>query len=411
MVRTLEEEDYTRFSLHYNFPPFSVGEVRALRGPGRREIGHGHLAQKSLERMLPPADEFAYTIRAVCEVLESNGSSSMASVCATTLALMDAGVKIAAPVAGIAIGLIYKDDEHYQVLTDIQGLEDHAGHMDCKVAGTRKGINALQLDMKVPGINPRILHEALGQAREARMFILDNMAAALDTPREELSKYAPRMLTLKINTEKIGSVIGPGGKNIRKLQEEYAVQIDIQDDGNVLIFGEDSEKAEACRVAIHDMTRDVEVGEIFVGKVVSTTAFGAFVELVPGRDGLVHISQLAPHRVEKTEDFCKVGDELRVKVIEVDSDGRIRLTAKDVDSDVIPEPRERSGGGGRGGRGGGGGRGGDRGGRGGDRGGRSSGGGDRAPSSAPSSSSSSSAPSEAPGGDRGGAYFREKKSE
>jgi polyribonucleotide nucleotidyltransferase len=411
MVRTLEEEDYTRFSLHYNCPPFSVGEVRALRGPGRREIGHGHLAQKSLERMLPPADEFAYTIRAVCEVLESNGSSSMASVCATTLALMDAGVKIAAPVAGIAIGLIYKDDEHYQVLTDIQGLEDHAGHMDFKVAGTRKGINALQLDMKVPGINPRILHEALGQAREARMFILDNMAAALDTPREELSKYAPRMLTLKINTEKIGSVIGPGGKNIRKLQEEYAVQIDIQDDGNVLIFGEDSEKAEACRVAIHDMTRDVEVGEIFVGKVVSTTAFGAFVELVPGRDGLVHISQLAPHRVEKTEDFCKVGDELRVKVIEVDSDGRIRLTAKDVDSDVIPEPRERSGGGGRGGRGGGGGRGGDRGGRGGDRGGRSSGGGDRAPSSAPSSSSSSSAPSEAPGGDRGGAYFREKKSE
>ncbi|HEY3396144.1 MAG TPA: polyribonucleotide nucleotidyltransferase [Armatimonadota bacterium] len=395
MVRTLEQEDYTRFSLHYNFPPFSVGEVRPLRGPGRREIGHGHLAQKAVERMLPPVEDFAYTCRIVCEVLESNGSSSMASACAASLALMDAGVKIKAPIAGIAMGLIHESDDKYAVLTDIQGLEDHAGHMDFKVAGSANGVCALQLDMKVPGLNPRILREALAQGREARLQILDAMLAALPEAREDFSRYAPRMFSLKIDTEKIGMVIGPGGKNIRKLQEAYETQIDISDDGTVLVFGEDSEKAEACRQAIYDMTRDVEVGEIFTGKVVSTTAFGAFVELMPGRDGLVHISQLAPHRVEKTEDFCKVGDELRVKVIEVDSEGKVRLTAKDVDNDVIPEPRERSGGGRGGDRGGRGGRGGDRGGRGGDR------GGDRGGRS--SSSSSSSESSSAPVAPTGGA--------
>ena len=413
MVRTLEEEDYTRFSLHYNFPPFSVGEVRALRGPGRREIGHGHLAQKSIERMLPAAEDFPYTVRVVCEVLESNGSSSMASVCATTLALLDAGIKLKAPVAGIAMGLIYQDDDNWAVLTDIQGLEDHAGHMDFKVSGTRTGVNALQLDMKVPGIKTEIMRAALEQAREARLQILDVMESAIPTAREDLSKYAPRMFSLKIDPEKIGMVIGPGGKNIRRLQDTYETKIDMEDDGTVLVFGEDSEKAEACRTAIYDMTRDVEVGEIFEGKVVSTTTFGAFVELIPGRDGLVHISQLAPYRVEKTEDVAKVGDMMRVKVIEVDSEGKVRLTAKDVDSDVIPEPRERSGGGGRGGRGGGGG------GRGG-RGGSGYGGG-----GAPRSSDSGGAPAPtggAPGpqaaasggGDegednRGRTYFRAKQ--
>ncbi len=387
LVRTLEEEEYTRFSLHYNFPPFCVGEVRPLRAPGRREIGHGHLAQKAVERMLPPEDDFPYTIRAVCEVLESNGSSSMASVCSTSLALMDAGIKIKAPVAGIAMGLIYESDDNWAVLTDIQGLEDHAGHMDFKVAGTRAGVNALQLDMKVPGIKTEIMRAALEQAREARLQILDVMEAALPTSRDSLSKYAPRMFSLKIDPEKIGMVIGPGGKNIRRLQDTYETKIDVEDDGTVLIFGEDSEKAEACRAAIYDMTRDVEVGEIFEGKVVSTTTFGAFVELVPGRDGLVHISQLAPHRVEKTEDVVKVGDTLRVKVIEVDSEGKVRLTAKDVDSDVIPEPRERSGGGGRGGRGGGGGS-------------RGSSGGGRPPAPTPGGEDDDN---------RGRAYFRAKR--
>ncbi len=404
MVRTLEEEDYARFSLHYNFPPFSVGEVRALRGPGRREIGHGHLAQKSIERMLPEADVFPYTVRVVCEVLESNGSSSMASVCATTLALLDAGIDLKAPVAGIAMGLIYQDDDNWAVLTDIQGLEDHAGHMDFKVSGTRQGVNALQLDMKVPGIKTEIMRAALAQAREARMQILDVMEAAQPAPREGLSRYAPRMFSLKIDPEKIGMVIGPGGKNIRKLQETYETKIDVEDDGTVLVFGEDSDKAEACRTAIYDMTRDVEVGEIFEGKVVSTTTFGAFVELVPGRDGLVHISQLAPYRVEKTEDVAKVGDTMRVKVIEVDSEGKVRLTAKDVDSDVIPEPRERSGG--RGGRGGGGGRGG----RGGGAGGASHS--DSASPSGPTGGASLPGGEASGGGEgdnRGRAYFRAKR--
>jgi polyribonucleotide nucleotidyltransferase len=415
LVRTLEEEEYTRFSLHYNFPPFCVGEVRPLRAPGRREIGHGHLAKKAVERMLPPEEDFPYTIRAVCEVLESNGSSSMASVCSTSLALMDAGIKIKAPVAGIAMGLIYENDDRWAVLTDIQGLEDHAGHMDFKVAGTAQGVTALQLDMKVPGVKTEILRTALEQAREARLQILEVMNAALPASRDTLSKYAPRMYSLRIDPEKIGMVIGPGGKNIRRLQDTYETKIDVEDDGTVLVFGEDSEKAEACRTAIYDMTRDVEVGEIFTGKVVSTTAFGAFVELIPGRDGLVHISQLAPYRVEKTEDVVKVGDTLRVKVIEVDSEGKVRLTAKDVDSDVIPEPRERSGGGG--GRGGRGGRGGDRGGRGGDRSSHGGGGGAER-SSAPAPAMAGGAPASRagapPGGgeeedNRGRAYFRAKR--
>jgi polyribonucleotide nucleotidyltransferase len=329
MVRTLEEEDYTRFTHHYNFPPFCVGEVKPLRGASRREIGHGMLAQKSVERMLPAEDDFGYTIRAVSEVLESNGSSSMASVCATTLALMDAGVQIKAPVAGIAMGLIHQDDDHYAILTDIQGLEDHAGAMDFKVSGTRSGVNALQLDMKVPGLNPRILSEGLEQAKQARLQILDRMAQVLPSPREQLSQYAPRMLTLTINTDKIGMVIGPGGKNIRRIQEEYEVKVDIDDEGLVFIFGEDGAKAQEAYDEIHNMTRDVEVGEVFTGKVVSTPTFGAFVEIMPGRDGLVHISHLAPHRVEKVEDVAKIGNMLKVRVIEVDDEGKVRLTHKE----------------------------------------------------------------------------------
>jgi len=388
LVRTLEEEEYTRFTHHYNFPPFSVGEVRALRGTGRREIGHGHLARRALERMLPPEEDFPYTIRVVSEVLESNGSSSMASVCGATLALMDAGIKIEAPVAGVALGLIYQSEDKYAILTDIQGLEDHAGHMDFKVAGTRQGINALQLDMKVPGLSPKTLQEALHQAQEARRQILDVMAEALPYPREQLSPYAPRMFSLKINPEKIGLLIGPGGKQIRKLQEQYEVKIDVEDDGTVLIFGENGELAENCRTSIHDLTREVEVGEIFTGKVVSTTAFGAFVEIMPGRDGLVHISELAHRRVEKTEDVCKVGDEMRVKVIEVDSEGKVRLSRKAL------EPREDSV---RSGDSGGSRKGHDR------RSGRSTGGGpDRAPGS------SDNPPPRGSPDNRGQAYFRDK---
>ncbi len=352
MVRTLEEEEYTRFMHHYNFPPFCVGETRALRGPGRREIGHGHLAQKALECLLPAEEEFAYTIRLVSEVLESNGSSSMASVCAASLSLMDAGVPIREPVAGVSVGLVYEGPERYATLTDIQGLEDHAGHMDFKVAGTRAGINALHLDMKVQGLPTEILREALVQAREARMQILDIMEEAIAAPRTELSPYAPRMEAIKIDREKIGLIIGPGGKVIRGFQDEYEVEIDVEDDGMVMIFGQDAEKVDKCRDAILEMTREIEVGEVFTARVVSTVPFGAFVELVPGREALLHISHLAWEHVDKTEDVVKVGDEVQVKVIEVDDEGKVRVSRKE----LLP----RTGGGGgrsggdRGNRGGGG---------------------------------------------------------
>jgi len=328
LVRSLEEEEYHRFMHHYNFPPFSVGEVRPLRGPGRREIGHGSLAQKALECMIPPEDECPYTIRLVSEVLESNGSSSMAAVCGSTLALMDAGIQIKAPVAGIAMGLVYEDEDNYALLTDIQGLEDHAGAMDLKVAGSRAGVTALQLDMKVPGLSADILAEGLTQAREARLHILDTMAEAIAYPRQELSPYAPRMFALHIKPDQIGMVIGPGGKNIRGIEEKYEVDIDIEDDGTVFVFGENAEKAEQARDEIGQMTREIEVGEVITGKVVSTTTFGAFVEVAPGRDGLVHISELAHGHVAKTEDVVKVGDEVKVKVIGIDDEGKIRLSCK-----------------------------------------------------------------------------------
>ena len=328
MVRSLAEEEYHRFMHHYNFPPFSVGEVRPLRGPARREIGHGALAHRALENMLPPEEECPYTIRLVSEVLESNGSSSMAAVCGSTLALMDAGMQITAPVAGIAIGLVYESEQNYAVLTDIQGLEDHAGSMDLKVAGTRVGVNALQLDMTVPGLPTHILAEGLQQAREARLHILDVMGQAIAYPRAELSKYAPRMFAVKIKVDQIGMIIGPGGKNIRKMEEEYEVDIDIDDDGTVLVFGENSEKAEQARDQIREMTREIEVGEIITGKVVSTPEFGAFVELSPGRDGLLHISEMAHEHVRSVGDVVKIGDEVKVKVTAIDSEGKIRLSRK-----------------------------------------------------------------------------------
>ena len=291
MVRTLEgEEEYTRFSHHYNFPPFSVGEVRGLRAPGRREVGHGALAGKAIEAVLPPEDEFPYTVRCVSEVFGGDASTSMASACASTLSLMDAGVPIKAPVAGIAIGLVLRDPENFRVFVDMQAIEDFLGHMDFKVAGTREGVNAIQVDTKLPSLPLEVCFQALDMAREARLKILDTMALTLPYPREELSAYAPRMISITIPVERIGLLIGPGGRMIREIQAEYEVEIDVEDDGTVLICGEDKVKTEAARKRISDMTRDVEVGEVFTGRVTSVTPFGAFVEIIPGRDGLVHIS-------------------------------------------------------------------------------------------------------------------------
>ncbi|MCX7597480.1 MAG: polyribonucleotide nucleotidyltransferase [Armatimonadetes bacterium] len=335
MVRTLEEEDYERFMHHYNFPPFSVGEVRPLRAPGRREIGHGALAQNALSPVLPPEDDFPYTIRLVSECLESNGSTSMAAVCGSTLSLMDAGVPIKAPVAGISIGLVWDGPDRYQLLTDIQGIEDFEGYMDFKIAGTRLGVTAVQMDTKTHGLPISLLSEALEQARVARIQILDIMSETLPYPRAQLSPFAPRMHAVHIDTSKIGLLIGPGGRNVRKLQEEYEVEIDIQDDGTVYVFGDDGDKVDAARKAIEDLTREVKVGEVFTGRVISTTPFGAFVEILPGREGLLHISHLAWEHVGRTEDVLKEGDEVQVKVIEVDTDGKIRLSRKE----LLPRPR------------------------------------------------------------------------
>ncbi|NPV46683.1 MAG: polyribonucleotide nucleotidyltransferase [Armatimonadetes bacterium] len=343
LVRTLDEEEYTRFMHHYNFPPFSTGEVRALRGTGRREIGHGALAKKAIERVLPPEDEFPYTIRLVSEVLQANASTSMAAVCGCTLALMDAGVPIKAAVAGISVGLIYESEDNYRLLADMQAIEDFLGGMDFKVAGTRQGVNCIQMDTKTPGISSKLLAEALECARVSRLKVLDVMAQAIGTPRAELSKYAPRMVSLTVDRDQIGMIIGPGGKNIRKLQEQNEVQIDIEDDGTVLIFGTNPEGVEAASRAISDMTRTIQPGEVFEGTVTSTVDFGAFVELLPGREGLVHISHLAWEHVGKTTDVCKVGDTMRVKVIEVDPEGKIRLSRKE----LLPRPEghaERGGG-------------------------------------------------------------------
>jgi polyribonucleotide nucleotidyltransferase len=364
----LDPEDTKRYMHHYNMPPFASGEATPLRGPKRREIGHGALAETALRNMIPSEDEFPYTIRVVSEVLSSNGSTSMASVCGSTLALMDAGVPIRRPVAGIAMGLM-SDGDKYVILTDIQGLEDHIGDMDFKVAGTEQGITALQMDIKIKGISNQILEEALARARDARLKIMDVMLRAIPEPRKTLSPFAPRMSIIKIDPEKIGSVIGPGGKMIRSLQDKYNVKIDIEDDGTVYISASDGPSADRAVEAITGMTEDAEIGRIYTGRVTRVEPYGAFVEFLPGRDGLVHISQLSDHRIERIEDEISIGDELMVMVTDIDPTGKVRLSRQAVLEDWTPEEaRERD----RGIRGGGGGgRGGDRG----DRGGR--GGGDR----------------------------------
>lgn len=321
-------EESKRYMHHYNFPPYSVGEARFMRGPGRREIGHGALAERALEPMIPSEDEFPYTIRLVSEVLESNGSSSMGSVCGSTLSLMDAGVPIKRPVSGVAMGLI-KEEDAFAVLTDIQGMEDHLGDMDFKVAGTEKGVTAIQMDIKIAGISKEILQVALTQAREGRMHILSKMLEVIDKPRPEISPYAPRIITFTIDPEKIRNVIGPGGKTIKKIIDETGVKIDIEDDGRVFIAAVDVEAGRRAREIIDKLTADVEVGKMYLGRVVKIMDFGAFVEVLPGKEGLVHISQLAEQRVGKVEDVVSVGDEIMVKVTKIDEQGRINLSRKE----------------------------------------------------------------------------------
>lgn len=317
-----------RFMHHYSFPPYSVGEVRPLRGPGRREIGHGLLSERALEPMLPDETVFPYTIRLVSEVLESNGSTSMASVCGSTLALMDAGVPIHAPVGGIAMGLVSGDRGRTAVLTDIEGLEDAMGDMDFKVAGTRAGVTALQMDIKTKGLSRELMRQALVQAREARLVILDAMTKVIPEPRPELSRYAPRIFTIEINPDKIREVIGPGGKVINKITAETGVKIDIEQDGRVLIASVDEAAAKKAMQMIEAIVREVKVGETYLGKVTRLMNFGAFIEVLPGKEGLVHISELSDSRVNKVEDVVKVGDELLVRVKEIDSLGRINLTRR-----------------------------------------------------------------------------------
>jgi polyribonucleotide nucleotidyltransferase len=324
-IMELENKRYMHF---YNFPPYSVGETRPMRGPGRREIGHGHLAERALVPLLPSKDEFPYTLRLISEVLESNGSSSMASVCGSSLALMDAGVPIREHVAGVAMGLILKGDK-YTVLTDIQGLEDALGEMDFKVAGTKKGITAIQMDIKVQGVTIGILREAMEQARKSRYAIIDKLAEAIERPREQLSEFAPRMIVIKIDPAKIKDVIGPGGKVINKIIADTGVEkIDIEDDGSVFITSLDGASGDKAKQIVENLTKDVVVGESYLGTVTRVIAIGAFVQILPGKEGLVHISQLAPTRIEKVEDVVKVGDEIMVKVVEIDGQGRINLSRK-----------------------------------------------------------------------------------
>jgi len=329
MTESLEGVAKQRFMLHYNFPPYSVGEARRMGPPGRREIGHGRLARRGVEAVLPSMEQFGYAIRSVSEITESNGSSSMASVCGTSLALMDAGVPVKTAVAGVAMGLILEKDG-YAVLTDILGDEDHLGDMDFKVAGTRDGVTTLQLDIKIGGLTRDIMQEALAQAHAGRIHILDEMAKCMDTPRSAIADHAPRMFTMKIKTDKIREVIGSGGKVIRGIVEETGAKVDIEDDGTIKIFAVTAEAGEAARKMIEDIVAEVEVGAIYTGKVVKLMDFGAFVRVVGGTDGLVHISQIANHRVAKVADELKEGQEVRVKVLEVDRQGKIRLSMKEL---------------------------------------------------------------------------------
>ncbi|MEF3691474.1 MAG: polyribonucleotide nucleotidyltransferase [Candidatus Moraniibacteriota bacterium] len=330
IIDTMEVDMKKRYIHHYNFPPYSVGEVRPMRGPGRREIGHGALAEKALVPVLPSKEDFPYTILLVSEVLSSNGSSSMASTCGSTLSLMDAGVPIKSPVSGIAMGIIVgQRDDEYKILSDIQGLEDHYGDMDFKAAGTEKGITALQMDVKVNGVTIPMLRDVLSQSKEGRKFILGKMLEVIAEPRTEMSPYAPRIITIKINPDKIRDVIGPGGKVINEIIDETGVQIDIEDDGMVFITSPDQASADKASEWVRNLTREVKAGEIFNARVVKIMDFGAFAEVLPGQDGLIHISELADRRVAKVDDVVKVGDMVMVKVKEIDKMGRINLSMKD----------------------------------------------------------------------------------
>lgn len=329
MIDAVEGEYRDRFMLHYNFPPFCVGETGFVGSPKRREIGHGKLAKRGIQAVMPSAEEFPYVVRVVSEITESNGSSSMASVCGTSLALMDAGVPIKAPVAGIAMGLI-KESDGYAVLTDILGDEDHLGDMDFKVAGTEKGVTALQMDIKIEGINEEIMRTALAQARDGRLHILEKMNAVISTHRQEMSEFAPRIITVKIHADKIRDVIGKGGATIRAITEETGATIDIQDDGTVMIFSSDFNAGQDALHRIEQITAEVEVGKVYQGRVAKLMDFGAFVTILPGKDGLVHISQISDERVENVSDKLSEGDMIDVKVLEVDRQGRIRLSMKAV---------------------------------------------------------------------------------
>ncbi|MCX7616761.1 polyribonucleotide nucleotidyltransferase [Tepidiforma sp.] len=405
---TLSPDEYKRYMHHYNFPPYSVGEVRPLRGAGRREIGHGALAERALEPVIPSEEEFPYALRLVSEVMSSNGSTSMASVCGSTLALMDAGVPIAAPVAGIAMGLIMGEDGNYRVLTDIAGQEDFMGDMDFKVAGTAAGITALQMDIKIGGVSRELLATALQQAREAREYILQRMLDVIPAPRPELSPHAPKMYKLKIPQDMIGTLIGPGGKTVRRIQDEAGgATIDIQEDGTVIVGSPNEEVARKAIRMIEGLTKEVQVGEIYTGKVTRLLNFGAFVEILPGKEGLVHISQLGADHVRNVEDEVQVGDEVTVMVSEIDNLGRINLSRRAVLLGESPEQaaaaaregsRDR---GPRGGSGGGPGRPSDRGDRDRDRGGRPGGGGPQRSSQPQPSRPAPSTPGPVGGATRG----------
>jgi polyribonucleotide nucleotidyltransferase len=326
-IEDLTGESFKPFMLHYNFPSFSVGEVRRFGSPGRREIGHGALAERAIQPVLPGKETFPYTIRVVSDILESNGSSSMATVCGSSLSLMDAGVPLKAPVAGIAMGLI-KEGDQVAILTDIMGTEDHYGDMDFKVAGTEKGITALQMDIKIKGVSPEIMARALSQARDARLHVLGKMREAISEHRKELSPYAPRFVTIKIRPEKIREVIGPGGKVIRGIQEQTGAKIDIEDDGRVTVFSSDNSSVQQAIGIIQDICREVELDRVYLGKVKKVVEFGAFVEVIPGTEGLLHISQIAENRIKQVQDVVNEGDEVLVKVIEIDPSGKIRLSRK-----------------------------------------------------------------------------------
>ncbi|WP_278914403.1 polyribonucleotide nucleotidyltransferase [Deinococcus wulumuqiensis] len=343
LIDDLSAENSDKFLLHYNFPPYSTGEVKRMGGQSRREIGHGNLAKRAIRAVLPSFEEFPYVIRVVGEVLESNGSSSMATVCAGTLSLMDAGVPLKAPVAGVAMGLVMEGDK-YRVLTDILGLEDALGDMDFKVCGSAEGVTALQMDIKVGGITPQIMREALAQAREGRLHILGKMAEVLAAPRSELSPTAPRILSMKINPELIGKVIGPGGKQVREL-EAMGAQVTIEEDGTIRIFSASGEKAEAVKARIEEVTQEAKVGQEYEGTVVKIAPFGAFVNLFPGQDGMLHISQISADRIESVDEVLKVGDKLKVKIVNVDDRGKIDLIRPELEGKVAPrEPRAPRGG-------------------------------------------------------------------